>query len=44
MEALAHKKQPVRRMIGSLIFIVAVMGRSTLYAQAPTPVRRPRQS
>src|SRR6185369_2973384 len=41
MEALAHKRQPVRRKIGSLIFIVAVMGRSTLYAQAPTPVQTP---
>ena len=41
MEALAHKKQPVRRKIGSLIFIVAVMGRSTLYAQAPAPVQTP---
>ena len=42
MEALAHKRQPVRRKIGSLIFIVAVMGRSTLYAQAPTPVQTPK--
>ena len=41
MEARAHKKQPVRRKIGSLIFIIAVMGRSTLYAQAPTPVETP---
>src|SRR5436190_7590839 len=40
MEAPAQTQRPVRRMIGSLIFIVAVMGRSTLYAQlpAPTPV------
>lgn len=41
MEAHAHKKRPVRRKIGSLIFIVAVMGRSTLYAQAPAPVETP---
>ena len=38
MRASAQKRQPVRRLIGTLIFIVAVMGRSTLYAQSPAPV------
>jgi pilus assembly protein CpaC len=38
MKAYAQKRRPVRRLIGTLIFIVAVIGRSTLYAQEPTPV------
>lgn len=37
MEASAQQKRPVRRKIGALIFIVAVIGQSSLYAQAPTP-------
>src|SRR5712691_1148605 len=37
MEASARHGRPVRRKIGTLIFIVAVMGQSSLYAQAPTP-------
>jgi pilus assembly protein CpaC len=37
MRALAPKTRPVRRLIGTAIFIVAVLGRSTLYAQSPEP-------
>lgn len=37
MRALAQNKRPVRRLIGTAIFIVAVFGRSTLYAQSPAP-------
>ena len=32
MEASAQNRRPVRRVIGTLIFIIAVIGRSTLYA------------
>src|SRR5689334_7911608 len=38
MEASAQNRQPIRRTIGVLIFIVAVIGRSTLYAQTQAPV------
>jgi pilus assembly protein CpaC len=41
MEAHAQKRRPIRRGIGAFIFIVAVMGRSTLYAQTPAPVQAP---
>ena len=37
MEASARHGRPVRRKIGTLIFIVAVIGQSSLYAQVPTP-------
>src|SRR5437762_949749 len=37
MEASEQNRRPVRRTIGSLIFIIAVIGRSTLYAQTPVP-------
>ena len=41
MEASAQRRQPVRRQIGALIFIVAVIGRSTL---SPAPHVQPHQS
>jgi pilus assembly protein CpaC len=41
MEAHAQRRRPIRRGIGAFIFIVAVMGRSTLYAQTPAPVQAP---
>jgi pilus assembly protein CpaC len=38
MEACAQKRRPVRRRIGTLIFIIAVIGQSSLYAQVSPPV------
>jgi pilus assembly protein CpaC len=38
MEVSSQKRRSVRRTIGALIFIVAIMGWSTLLAQVPTPV------
>jgi pilus assembly protein CpaC len=41
MRAHAQTIQPSRRLIAALILLVAVVGRSTLYAQTPAPAQQP---